>query len=227
MEATRVTVRNLILGFTGVLISLLIIRLFLLVLGANSSQFLIQILYGFTELFVSPFTGIIPSVDIVASMAVSTFVAIVAYIVFALILSDFITSFIDDDILQILGNLFDSCLKILEFLLVARITMKFFAIASGGWFIDTVYNSTNWVKGILPSFSVGRGEVELSAVVAFVIVVVLDVTLESLLRGYRKSAETSKATKVVVKSSPPPPTTAQPNNITINLTPNPIDSQSS
>ena len=83
-------VRRLVGVLFGVLVVLIVIRFFLLLLGANAGNAIVDGIYGFTELFVAPFRGIF-SLDQVSPVGssvvdVSALVAIIAWSLIALLI---------------------------------------------------------------------------------------------------------------------------------------------
>lgn len=80
---TAVRVRQIIYFLLSVLETLLVIRFFLKLLGANPDAWFTIFIYGVTEIFVAPFEGVFPSPQTRGSML--DFATLLAMIVYALL----------------------------------------------------------------------------------------------------------------------------------------------
>jgi hypothetical protein len=197
MDETRENIRRIIIGATAALMGVLLIRLLFIMFGANPEHWLSGLVLNLTSGFVTPFAAIGPNLFIgPLIISVPTFAAIIIYMLIGLIISEFVTAFIDTDPVNIVVNVVDAFLKLLEFLLAARIVLKLFGVTTAAVpFAGTIYSSTSWSQGLFPSFNFLWGEVEPSTIVLFIIVVIVDIALEGAVESYRERRKQSQQSK--------------------------------
>lgn len=225
----RKRVRQVIFWFTSLIIVLLLVRLVLQLFSANPNHHLTSTFYDLTLGLVTPLSGVWLGSPLQAlGAAAISLLAIVIYIFVAFLLSEFITSVLDDDPLNILVNFLDALLKLGEFIFIARLVFSLFGVTGGSnAFVNSIYNLTDWSQGIFPSFNFLWGELELSTIAVIVILGLFDLFLEGTVQSWREARK--KRQRVVTKEThvqhaPPPQTPASssnpqsgPQNITINV----------
>jgi uncharacterized protein YggT (Ycf19 family) len=226
MSEARRKVRGIILVITGIIVSLLVLRFFLILFQADRSNAIVGLILGPSDLLVSPFRdfinpGILPTFDL------ATILGVVVYAVAGILISEIITGFMYEDPLDIVDNVVDGIFKVIEFFLIVRIVLKLFGMsAAGASFVATIYSATDWTVGILPPINVLSGVLEISTVIVLIIVVVIDVAMEGMIASLKSKLKESKA-KAEVKATakaesapspaPSPAPTPAPQNITINV----------
>lgn len=231
MTEFRNRIRNIILAIAGAIIAVLLLRFFLHLFAANSGNALVDAIDQITNPLVAPFVGINP-INTSFNIDFPVIAAIVVYMTAAILISEFITGFIQDSFREIVLNVVDAIFKLIEFFLVTRLVLRIFGFsASAGPFVNTIYSNTNWTQGILPTVDILNGSLEFSTIAVIVIVVIVDLATEGLIHALfpdkpkLTSAPAPAApaptpiapppTPVVV--TPPPASPAPPQNITINV----------
>lgn len=232
MEEIRSKVRNIVLAITGFIVVLLSIRFVLVLLGVEASNDLIKIVFSVTYFFVQPFVNIDEILGSSSSFEVSTIVAIVCTLVMGLLFAELITAFLYDKLSDIVLNVVDALFKLMEFILICRILLKIFGISENtSPLIAQIYRTTDWTSGSLVSPKIFNGEIDLSAIVALIIIVVIDLFTETVVHNFQLRREKIKAAKAASKQSqpaqttvnvqapvaPPQPITQNPQHITINV----------
>lgn len=231
MKDIRNKVRAFILAITGLLVTLLVVRVILLFVGANQSHPLVSLVLGLTDLFVQPLFYVAPG-EIIAGVDLNSVLAIVIYAVLGILISEFVTAFLQDSAWEIFIQIQDAFFKVVEFILMVRIVLKIFGItSSAGPFVGQVYSLTEWSQGIIPSPNFLSGYLELSTIIVLIVVVAIDLAMESVIKSIsQKLAEKRQnsqqretkpaAQTVVVNAAPAAPAVTpvqQPQNITINV----------
>lgn len=233
MKDIRKKVRAFILAITGVIVTLLVVRVILLFIGANQSHALVSIVMGITDWFVQPLFYVAPG-QIVSGVDINSVLAIIIYAILGILVSEFVTAFLQDNPWEIFIQIQDAFFKVVEFILVVRITLKLFGItSSAGPFVGQVYNLTEWSQGILPSPNFLSGYLEISTIIILVVIVAIDLALEGVItslsekleerRKREPKAETKPTSQTVVvnaapAATPAPAPTPQPQqHITINV----------
>lgn len=215
MQELKSLVYRVILFVVGLIIFLLVLRLGAILLGANQTQSLVSSILDLTAGLVMPFQSIGPNIILGGLVfETATIIALLIYIVGGVVVADLVTSFIDDDPLNIVINVFDAIFKILEFLLISRFILKLFAADVNNSFIQGIYQSTDWASGVFPVIGFGAGVIEVSVIVIFIVVVMFDVFLEdAIVTRYLPSHSVRVVKeKTVVQERPA--------NITVNMIPN-------
>jgi hypothetical protein len=156
-------------------------------------------------------------------------IAIIVYAVLGILVSEFVTAFLQDSPWEIFIQIQDAVFKVIEFLLVVRITLKLFAISSAaGPFVGQVYSLTEWSQGIIPSHNFLSGYLDVSPIIILVVIVAIDMALESVISSLSarsaarkrepKSESKGSSQNVTVSAVPAKPApTVSPQNITINV----------
>lgn len=233
MEALRKRFRQVVLAITALLITLLLIRITLLLVGTAQSHPLVQGILSLTGPLVAPFSGFDLLFEI-TGFDLSALVAIVVYAIMGILIVEVFTAFMYDKVEDIVINVVDGIFKWIEFLLVCRIVFALAAINPQiNWFVQLIYNATNWSTGLVNSVRFVGGFLEISTMIVLVIVVAIDLATEGILKSlFTRSKKEGSAPKedkpaVEVKVEAPKPAQpvvvqapapqAVPQNITINV----------
>jgi len=224
MSELRVRVRAIILGLAGVLVALVVVRFFLILLGANASQPIVGLFLSLTSPLVMPFAEF-NSLIVAPAIELASIVALMAIIVLGILVSEIVTAFMYEDVADIFLNIIDAVFKVLESLLILRLVLRLLGVAAGtGWFVANIYGATNWASGIFPAIPVFSGALELSTLAVLIIVAVVDFTTEGVISSLRekksdkpaasKLSSSTTTTVTQVRPSAPPP---MQQHITINV----------
>ncbi len=229
-------IKTLIFSIFSIIIGLIVIRLFLKLVGANPYNDFAKFWYSFTDTFVYPFNKIYPSITI-GRMIIETYsiVAVLFYILIALISSKSATSPFEDTRKQAIIEIVDSLFKITEFLLITRFIFKITGASISAPFVDLIYKAS-WIvyepfATLLPAIKIDFAIFELSTLIATVVIIILDIVTEQFLYSLlsflpdKPKVKKFRQKKVVRKKIHQPNNPLpQAQNITINI-PQPANTQ--
>lgn len=214
MKELRVTVRNIILGATFILALMLLFRFVLILVGASGAHFVSGFIYNLTAPLMQPLEGFNWVLVAGFTFDFTVLIAVVFYITLGILISSFVTAFIDDDPLKIAMEVIDSIFKFIEFLLLVRFILRVFAVFyNQSPLSNSVYDLTAWAPGLLPDIQFGNGVIELSTLLILVIVIAIDLGFENFFEKYvepriqapkPKPAAAPSAPAPVVISAPQP-----------------------
>ncbi len=208
----RTRIRSILLAILGVIVAVIFIRIILDFFGADSTSSFVSFFNNFSDFFIEPFDKLIDvNNQNTTNINFDALAAFFIYLVLGLLIIEVICAFIYDSIEDIIQNLVDAIFKIVEFFLLVRIILDFFLINQQIPFINTVYTATDWASNIFFRRDFIDPRVNFSAIVVLIIVVILDLFMESLLDALFKKIDYNK-----IKDAKP---LAQ--NITINV-PQPV-----
>ena len=195
--------RVIVFAVVGVIIALLVFRIIFDIAGAYQTNVIVQFIYTLTTPLISPFYGFVRSpITPVIGLNIDAIIAIIGYLVGAIIFAEIVTSFMEESSEQVVENLIDGLFKLVEFLLLIRIILEVFGIyetfISPGS-VRAIYELTNWSQGILPRFQYGTGFLDASAILCLIIVAILDAVIDSVLNSLFNRIKRSK--KVTTQSS--------------------------
>lgn len=229
MEALRKRFRQVVLAITALIITLLLVRITLLLIGTARTHTVVQAILSLTGPLVAPFSGFDLLFEI-TGFDLSALVAIVVYAIMAILIVEVFTAFMYDKIEDIIINVVDGLFKWIEFLLVCRIVFALAAINPQiNWFVQLIYTATNWSTGLVNNVRFVGGFLEISTMIVLVVVVAIDLATEGILkslftRSKKESAAPKEEKPVEVKVEAPKPVVVQapvaqpvPQNITINV----------
>jgi hypothetical protein len=202
MKELRVTVRNFILGATFILALMLLFRFVLILVGASEAHFVSGFIYNLTGPLMQPLEGFNWVLVAGFTFDFTVLIAVVFYITLGILISSFVTAFIDDDPLKIAMEVIDSIFKFIEFLLLVRFILRVFAVFyNQSPLSNSVYDLTAWAPGLLPDIKFGNGVIELSTLLILVIVIAIDLGFENFFEKYVEP----RVQVAKVKSAPPAP----------------------
>lgn len=200
MQELKQTTQRYFLIALSIITGLLGLRFLLVLFGVAQTFPGGTLLLGITDPFIYPFFGVWTDWSVGSLVwSWSIVLAVIFWIVVGLVLLDLLLTFIDDDPLRILINLADAFLKVFEFLVLARFILVLFNVPNGSVFVETVYSLTGWARLGLGEANILGGRLEIGSMVAFVILLTLDIFWESLADKYivqprKVKKETSKTT---------------------------------
>jgi hypothetical protein len=219
MDLKRIkrTITIVVYGLVSIVVALIVVRLLLLVIGANKSSAVVAFVYGASDVFVGVFRGIYPNIVINEGQFVIEIYSIIGlsfYLSLAFLISKSIKSVFETDPIQIITNLIDTGFKFAEFILITRFVFKLTGASVASQFVAVLYDISGIIyepfKGILPGFSIPslNAVFETSTIIAIVIIIIFDVASESIIAHLRKEAEEANMRKADKAPAP---------NITINI----------
>ena len=206
MAELRYRLRAIILGVAGFISAILVIRILVQMLGGNTSNILISALYSVSNFFISPFAGAVSvPPGTLPGINVDALVAIGIYIFIAIALSEILTAFLYDNVTDIIQNFVDGIFKVIEILLFIRIILDLFNLydrINAPAFIQSIFSLTDWTQGIIQGIPVLNGVLNISAIIALIIVVVIDIFTERFLASILDGAGRvgSTVTKTVTRT---------------------------
>lgn len=205
----RVRVRGLILAIAGAIIAVIAIRVGLDLLGASKDNVVVNFIVNLSNFFITPFNGLVELPDTVGLKFINTdaIIAAIVYGLGAIAISEIITGFMYENVEDIIQNIVDGLFKVVEFLLLIRIVFQLFGIfniPTAPQFVHSIYGLTDWSQGIIsatPPFL--SGKIDISAMIALAIIVILDLLAERFLNSLFKQVRsayksvTTTTTKII------------------------------
>lgn len=190
MKELRTRVRRVIYAIGAFIIGILLLRFFFRLFGIAAINPIINFIYQLSYPFVAPFDGIVGNIGTSGNaIEFTTIIAILMWIGIIIIIAELVAAFIQDKPERIIFELVDSFFKLIEFMLFARLVLRAFAVPYGiNSLVDFAYNISaiayNPFAGIAPEFRLGNGGIiEMSTVVALVIVLVFDILSEGFFKS--------------------------------------------
>jgi len=225
MQEYRTKVRGIILLIGGTIISFLVLRLVIDLLGANYSNFLISIIVSISDFFISPFSGIIVLPGLLKIINIDAVVAIFIFLLGTVAVSEVVTGLLYDKLEEIFHNFLDGLFKVVEFFLFLRIVFDFFGVNFfTSAFTQSVFSLTQWSQGILFETKLIDGIINWSAIIALIIVVLLDIFAEKfseqIFKLFKTRLKSFDSRKIFIKKQKDHKNVSQPvikQNITINV----------
>jgi uncharacterized protein YggT (Ycf19 family) len=205
MELIRERVKKIIYAFGALIILLILVRFGFKLFGVSSAVSIGGLIYQLTEPLVAPFRGI--AMDIASgsiSIESTSIISLVMWLAFILIAAEVVTAFLYDRVTDIFINLVDACFKFFEFFLLARLLMRGFGVQLGvNNFVDVIYRIAGIVyepfAGLAPGINIGVGILELSTLIALILVIFLDIVIEGILKSV---LETDRPVKLMTATTP-------------------------
>lgn len=177
----RTRVRGMILITAGLISFFIILEIFFDLFKVSKTHFLINILSSISAIFVGPFRGI-AATNANTFVNVDAAIALTSYVLGAIVLSEIITAFLRESAYEIFQNFIDAIFKIVEFLIFIRIIVVAFSTAALNIpLAATIVNLTNWTQGVVTSFPLGGGFLDLSAIVVLGAIIFLDLLSERII----------------------------------------------
>jgi|GEM_PF-6125853 len=211
MSELRQTIQRYFLTALSIIIGLLALRFLLQLFGVVYTFPGGNILVAVTEPLLLAFVNIMPDWTLGSLIWSWTIVfAIAFWVVVGLILLDILLTLVDDDPIRISVNLVDAFLKIFEFLVISRFILVAFNASTQNVFTEAVFAFTGWARLGLGEFNVLGGRVEIGTMLAFVLLVIIDIFWEGLADKYivapRKIRQQTKTTTTTTKTESRPST---------------------
>jgi len=179
MENFRETLKNLIYGAIGIISAFLVIRIIFDIAQSTDTSFLSVFINGVSDIFIYPFKGIIsitnPSLQGINTGAV---IGLGVYSIGGYLIAKIVTGFMYDNLYDITQNFVDGFFKVFEFIVGLRILFEVFAVLpslTSSAFVDTIFSWSEWTQSLLFRVPFGSGYINLSAIVWFIILIILDV----------------------------------------------------
>jgi hypothetical protein len=237
LQQVRRLISLVVYGLISLVIATIIVRIFLLIIGANTASPFVVFIYNTSATFVGMFQGIYPSIyvgDGKIVIEIYSVVALLFYVMLAYLISKSIRAVIDTDVVQIISNLIDSGFKFAEAVLIMRFIFKLTGASVSSQFVRALYEISNIIyepfQGILPGFSIASLGVvfETSTLIAIIAIIIFDSVSEGIIKQLNKSTPSapkapapqpvrSEPTFVHVQAPQPASQPVNPQHITINM----------
>lgn len=242
MKDVRVRFRSLILIIIGIISTILVMRILLEIITNNRTNILINFIFSLSDVLIFPFENTLdlPNNSFFQTFNGDAIIALVAYVFIGIAISEVVTAFLYDKFEDIIQNLLDGIFKVIEFLLFFRIVLDLFNLfdrRTAPFFIQSIFNLTDWAEGIPFRIDLLQGFLNVSVVIVLIIVVIIDIfterfmasVFESIGRSFervprvklsmpklpQRAARAPEAPKaqpkqqIIVNLPPPPPQMAQ------------------
>lgn len=210
MVETRSKIRSIILGITGFIAALILIRILIdLFTDEVNTYGFVDIIREITNIFIDPFNNAIEiSADSdFARLNANAVLALVSVVILGILIAEVVSSFLQDSVVEIFRNIVDAFFKIIEGLLFIRIILDLFYVSADNTFGEVIIPLTNWSHAIT-DITFLDDRIYLSAVITLTLVVILDITSDALISSLfdRKKVSTSRngvPAQVTVKNNQP------------------------
>jgi len=184
--------RGVIFFLFGLFDVILLIRLLLRFIGASTESSFVSFWYSLSDTLYTPFQGTITDVGSgKLVLEIDTIVAIFIYFLIAVLAIKIVLGIFKPEMKDKLRSLVDSAFKFTWSLLALRVFFKLIGAKTSS-FISLLYGiSAPFYKpfeGLLPAIESGRVIIEISTIVAIVIIVILDFASEKLLDELTKGS---------------------------------------
>lgn len=197
LQQIRKTVSLVVYGLISLVIGSIIVRIFLLVIGANVQSGFGRFIIDVTRTFVGPFEGIYPSINISNGkfeIEIFSVIALIVYVLIAYLIQKSINSVINTDFAEILSNILDSIFKILEFILITRFLLKLTGASEVSQFVRIIFEASNVFyepfRLLMPgaNFTIPSLNLvfETSTLIAIIIIIIFDSVSEGFIMQMKK-----------------------------------------
>ncbi len=188
LDVLRSRIRAVIFAILGIMEAFLFLRITLDLISADSSNGIVSLVSQITSVFIFPFEGLItlPQSGILMFINEAAIIAFIVYILVAIALSEFITSFLFDNFKDVFQNFVDAIFKFLESFLILRILFDLFAVGlnlESPLFVRVIYGSTEWAQGVIFEQPFLSGRINLSTLLWLIIIIVIDLLTERFVDG--------------------------------------------
>lgn len=188
LDVLRSRIRAVIFAILGIIEAFLFLRITLDLISADSSNGIVSLVSQITSVFIFPFEGLItlPQSGILMFINEAAIIAFIVYILVAIALSEFITSFLFDNFKDVFQNFVDAIFKFLESFLILRILFDLFAVGlnlESPLFVKVIYGSTEWAQGVIFEQPFLSGRINLSTLLWLIIIIVIDLLTERFVDG--------------------------------------------
>lgn len=185
-EKVRLQIRNIIFGFTGILVFLIFLGVLFQILGD------VNIFTSIADFLMAPFKGIfvIEGYPALQRFHLDAVLIVGVYLFAAYVISEFITGFFYESGAEVLTNVIDGLLKIMELFLLMRIVLDLFGTAERTdvpTFVSFVYSMTDWASGFIVNSFFGSVFVNISAIVTLIVLLLIDIFCERFLLSFFQS----------------------------------------
>lgn len=185
LKQIKTNIQRIIYALFTLVIALIFLRIFLIFIDQSGNSGVTSFFTSITNPFIAPFRNIYPQYFFGLKIENAAILAAFFYAITGFLFAKIATFFIEDHPGKIFLNLVDSLFKIFEYFLFFR----FILVLTGGEFVNfgSVVNIFSFFvyepfKGILPAIPLGTfGAIELTTLVALVVIIVLDIISENLI----------------------------------------------
>lgn len=202
MDAKRIKtyVRSFVYGISGLIVTVIVIRIFFRAIGANSDAAFVEFWYNFSDIFVSGFRGSYANIASGALVVeVFSLLAVVFYLAVAFLFYICLSAIFEKNQVKVLKNIIDALFKVVEFFLFARFLLKVTGALTLSPFVRFMYDISSIVyepfAGILPSVHIPAYNInfETSTLIAIVIIVAFDFITEGIIDSIVRNSQVNKA----------------------------------
>ncbi|MCA9385487.1 YggT family protein [Candidatus Dojkabacteria bacterium] len=181
--------RNILYSILGIVVTFIVIRAFLKLIGANEASMFVNLWYEFTDVLIQPWVGMFPDIRLGSRSVIdiSSVIGAMFYVIIAVVFevgSEELESSTTEKLLYSLGN---GIFKVIEFVLALRFALKLFNASTSSSFVRFIYAISDIVHdpfiGIVKDFQYEGVVIEFTTAIAFIIILLLDVAFDGVLRA--------------------------------------------
>ncbi|KXK26453.1 MAG: YGGT family protein [candidate division WS6 bacterium OLB20] len=186
----RAQLRAVVFGIFGIALAIVVVRILLVLVGANRDSQFVIFWFDMSNMFVGAFRDIYPQLQaqlLTVRIELFSIFAMVFYLVVALLTQKSVSSFTEDSRLDVVKSIIDSLFKFLEFFLIARFLLKLTAASIESDFVRFVYGISAVVyepfKDILPAVRIADFGIifESSTLIAIIVIIIFDLVTEGII----------------------------------------------
>lgn len=223
MASLRAQIRVIVFGIFGIALAIVLVRMLLVLVGANRDSQFVVFWFDMSNFFVGAFRDMYPRLqDQLLTIRVELYsvFAMVVYLILAVLTQKSATSFASSSKLDIVKDIIDSMFKFLEFFLIARFLLKLTGGSIESEFVRFIYGISALVyepfKDILPAVRIEDFGIifESSTLIAIIVIIIFDLVTEGIIDSLAGVPRAPKRPK----PQPAPQQVQQP-NININIPP--------
>lgn len=225
----RTQIRAVVYGIFGIISAIVLIRIILVIVGANPGAPFVSFWFDISGFFINIFRSTYPILEaelLKVRIELYSVFALLFYTTCAFLVQKSFTSFTREDPIEVVKAIIDSLFKFAEALLITRFLFKLTGASVVGIFVKFIYEVSAIVyepfRGILPTIQIGDLGIiiESSTVIAIIVIVIFDAVTEGVIDSLTGHKKFSAAGDYYAPPAPVvhnQPAQQQPQQITINI----------
>lgn len=197
----QLKVQGIIYAVFIVIISVVLIRILLKLVGADQNNEIISFFYDFSNVFVSPWEGIFRNLKSQNKiLEVFSLIAAFFYLVLSFIFARLAGILLINDSKEFTIKIIDFFFKIAEITVFSRFILKLVGADTDSTFILNLYKFTDFtykpVETILPAIESNKVTLEVSTLIFLILIIILDYLSELILIKVLNQKQVDKKSKL-------------------------------
>lgn len=181
--------KSVVYSVFGIIVIIIAIRVILKFIGANTATPFVDFWYNFSYIFMSPWDKMFPDMLIgkTSAIEISSLIGMLFYIVFGVIIERTVEQLKTTTSKNTLYSTVNGIFKVIEFILATRFFLKLFTASTESVFVKFMYGISSIIyepfAGIVKDYRYDNIVVEISTILIFVIIIILDIGVDSLMKS--------------------------------------------